>query len=182
MTSKDALGSPSAPPPDSEPVWLPVSPSGGILERLRGFQPADDEWWHEERRNACRAYLGSLLCWKPTDRPGVVKVAGDDLNCDIHRLLLADIRECWPWDDTIALLGRLAAMSAAARFGAEYVRTELSDCLALGSDWTHLDAVAEAVHFCRRRDERAKILKHALGVAHSAEALAHDIQRLGEVR
>lgn len=141
-----------------------------------------EEWWHEERRNACRAYLGTMLNWRAGDGPGKVAVTAADLNCDIHRLLWADIRECFPWDDVLTLYGRLAAMSAGARFGAVQVRQELHDCLALGVEWEHLDAVAEAVHFCRRRDERAKIIRHMLGVAHSAEAVEADVQRLGEVR
>ena len=104
------------------------------------------------------------------------------MNCDLHRLLLADVRECWPWDDTIALLGRLSGMSAAARFGAEAVRTELGECLCLGSKYGEIDAVAEHVHFCRRRDERAKIIKRMLGVAHDPGEVAQLCARLGEVK
>lgn len=176
--------SPPAAPPDSEPVWLPESPSAGILERLGGLSGvSDDEFWHEERRNACRGYLGTLLSWRVGDtaRP-TVKVETHDLPWDLHKLLLADIRECWPWEDVIALFVRLAAMTAAARYGAEAVRTEVGNCLALGASWEHLDAAAEAVHLCRARDERAKIIRHMLSVAHSAEAVERDCQRLREVQ
>jgi hypothetical protein len=72
-------------------------------------------------------------------------------------------------------------MRAAIRFGASAVRQELADCLALGADYAKIDVVAEAVHDCRRRDERAKIIRHMLGVAHSPEGVADGIRKLGEV-
>lgn len=180
----DAPYSPPSTHPDTGAAWTPESPSQGILERLGGLHGvSDDEWWHEERRNACRAYLGTLLSWRVGDasRP-TVKVAAHDLPWDLHKLLLADIRTCWPWDDTIALWVRLSCMDAAARFGAEAVRTEIGNCLALGSRWEALDFVADAVHLCRLRDERAKILKHALSVAHDADAVARDCERIKEVK
>jgi hypothetical protein len=178
---------PSAPPsplataPDSEAAWLPASPSEGILGRLRGFSAADDEWWHEERRNACRAYLGTLLNWSAGAANPSVAVGPHDLPSDLHKLMLADLRANFPWADVLDLYGALASATAAARFGAVPVREEWADCLALGSEWKHIDAVADAVHFCRKRDERAKIIKHMLGVAHSPEEVGHDCARLREV-
>jgi hypothetical protein len=163
-------------------VWLPESPSGGILERLRGFSAADDEWWHEERRNACRAYLGTLLGWYAGAANPSVSVGASDMNCDLHRLMLADLRANFPWADVIDLFGYLACGEAAARFGAVMVRQEWTDCLALGSRWCDLDAVAEAVHFCRRRDERAKLIKRMAGVAHSPEEVTRLCAILAEVR
>lgn len=182
-SAKDAPQSPPAPSPDTGASWAPETPSGGILERLGLHGVSEDEWWHEERRNACRGYLGTLLSWRVGDaaRP-TVKVAAHDLPWDLHKLLLEDIRQSWPWDDTIALWHRLSAMSAAARYGAEAVRTEVGNCLALGTCWDRLDAAAEAVHLCRLRDERAKIIKWMLSVAHSPESIEGGIRRLQEVK
>jgi len=181
--SKDAPQSPPDAPIGSEGRWLPDSPSEGILERLGLHGVSEDDWWHEERRNACRGYLGTLLSWRVGEatRP-TVRVEAHDLPWDMHKLLLADIRALWPWDDTIALLGRLGCGTAAARFGAEAVRTEVGNCLALGACWDKLDAAAGAVHLCRLRDERAKIIRHMLSVAHDADAVERDCQRLREVK
>ena len=179
----DALGPRTGPPeaPDaSEVAWLPASPSGGILERSRrypeGVHGGDvatlDDWWHEERRNACRAYIGTVLNWRPGGVSGGGPVTALDLNSDIHRMLLADIRANAPWTDVLALYGALAVGTAGARFGATAVREELYACLALGERWEDVDKVVENVHFCRRRDERAKFAQRMLGVAHSPDEVA----------
>lgn len=170
-------------PPGLGVAWLPGNAPEGILERLGSFGVGDDdEFWHEERRNACRAYLGTLLNWRPGDPRPPVPVEPSDMNTDMHAMLLADIRDCAPWTDILQVFQRLAAMRAGARYGAESVRVELADCLALGDRWEHIGALAEAVHFCRRRDERAKVLRAALGAAHSPEAVEAAIAMLQAIK
>ena len=182
MTLVESLQSLPDPRDASEAAWLPAGPTGGILERLRGFSAADDEWWHEERRNACRAYLGTKLNWHPASPRQSVMVEPGDLHSDLHRAMLADLRLNFPWTDVIDLMAALSSGDAAHRFGAAAVRLEWADCMALGSEYKDVDVVAEAVHFCRRRDERAKIIKRLAGVAHSPEEVAELCARLAEVK
>lgn len=181
--SINAPGSPISPSPGPEPSWLPESPSEGILER---FSPhavlGDDDFWHEERRNAARTYLGTKLGWTPAGARQTVPVEPGDLHADLHRLMLADLRDCFPWTDVEDVLPALLWTRAGQRFGREAVKEEWATCLMLADKWEHIDAVARHVHFCRLRDERVRIIRHMLTVAHSAEAVEAACGRLREVR
>ena len=173
--------------PDPEAVWLPESPSRGILERLVALNDASMEalfdFWAEERRNAARAYLGTVMNWRPgMAHPAGPKVAPSDLGSRLHALLLDDLRTVAPCLDMPDTIGRMADLKAVEQYGEVHVRLELCDCLALGEKWKHAAEVAEAVHFCRRRDERAKILREALGKAHSPEAIEEACARLRGVK
>ena len=173
--------------PDPEAVWLPESPSPGILERLVELNDASmealEDFWREERRNAARAYLGTVMNWRPGDKhPPGPKVSPSDLGDRMYAMLLDDLRTVAPCLDIPDTVARMADLKTVEAYGAAMVRMELCDCLALGEKWEHAAEVAEAVHFCRRRDERAKILREALGKAHSPEAIEDACARLREVK
>lgn len=182
MTSVNAPGTPCEPPPLPGVAWLPESPSRGILGSV-GAYPADNRWWDERRRNACREYLGTLMRWKAGCPKAKVKVELYDLPRPLHQHFLAVIRECHPWADYAALqAAALAKLVDERGLNEVAVGEEWHDCLASGSEWANIDAAAEGVHACRRRDERAKIIQHMLEVAHDPDAVAADCKRLGEVK
>lgn len=172
--------------PDPEASWLPESPPAAILERLVALTDASMEalfdFWAEERRNAARAYLGTVMNWRPgMAHPAGPKVDPSDLGSRLHALLLDDLRTVAPCLDMPDTIGRMRDLKSVENYGEAHVRLELCDCLALGEPWERVAEMAEAVHFCRRRDERAKILRAALGAAHSPEAVEEAIQALRRV-
>lgn len=174
-------------PDGPEASWLPESPPAAILERLVALTDASMEalfdFWAEERRNAARAYLGTVMNWRPgMAHPAGPKVDPSDLGSRLHALLLDDLRTVAPCLDMPDTIGRMRDLKAVENYGEAHVRLELCDCLALGEPWERVAEMAEAVHFCRRRDERAKIAKHLLGVCHSPDEVDKCIQRLREVR
>ena len=174
-------------PDGPEASWLPESPPAAILERLVALTDASMEalfdFWAEERRNAARAYLGTLMNWRPgMAHPAGPKVDPSDLGSRLHAMLLDDLRTVAPCLDMPDTICRMRDLKAVENYGEQHVRLELCDCLALGEPWERVAEMAEAVHFCRRRDERAKILREALGKAHSPEAIEQACANLRAVK
>ena len=154
--------SPDAPPaPEAtEHGW---SPPAAILERLRR---ADEDDWHEERRNSERCYLGTLLCWSPSDFRATVRIAPADMHFDLHRILLAEIRDAFPWTDASLLIVALAGGAASKRWNPQLVRDELAACYELALPFVEVDEAARAVMYHNARAARAKLIETMRGHAH----------------
>ena len=152
--------------PEPDPA-LPVeehgwSPPAAILERLRR---ADEDDWHEERRNAERCYLGTLLCWSPSDFRATVRIAPADMHFDLHRILLAEIRDAFPWTDA-SLMIALLPVCAGKRYAPQLVRDELAACYELALPFVEVDQAALAVLYHNARAARAKLIETMRGHAH----------------
>lgn len=132
----------------------------------------------EARRDASRAYLGTLALWRGEPWPKDFKpVSGDALATDLHRCLLDDLR---------SVLGRGGSVprevpfkSAGARFGVQPAATELGECLCAAEAHADLPALAHRLNEFYAATKRRAVLLKAARCAHDEDALAAVLKELG---
>ena len=173
MQSAATVATTVAQDPWSPPTGILGAHSGTVGDRAaERLARGDEDDWHEERRNAERCYLGTLLlCQFRDGERATVKVELSDLHFDLHRILLSEIRKAAPWTDSDVLLTMLVGGAASGRYAPQLVREELADCMTLALPFSRVDEAAKGVHFHRARAERVRLLERMRSFAHDPATL-----------
>lgn len=165
--------------PSVGPDTLPDSPeaSTGIVGTWLDGLPE----WPDQRRTVERAYLGTLMGWKPDLARPTVQVPDEWLTA-FGRAARAALRAAKPWPPypSLYLISTLRDS-----FKPEFVVDEVAAYCSAALPWQALDEVAErlrAVYAVQQRNEkvakRRRLVEEMLPLCHVSEAIAEKCKEL----